>query len=242
MGFPVFCIRLASIHMKFVLSSLITAAVSTTASATFVEYYTVKTNVTHAGVALDVYTLFARFNGATDTLLIAYNMNRLDGTSTNHFYHKDNAGYNDGVLMKEFGSWSPSLTGSAVNNRPFDSYLTIGGQATTTNATVGDPSWPIADGGWNRPDIPNGSNVGWYNSNPPTLQGRVGLAAPANDSVRLGQFVVDAGTNGGTWTLRLGYNNGVSTQVLFGESTFTLPAPGAVALLATAALVRRRRR
>lgn len=228
--------------MKFAVASLVATAVSCSASAAFVEYYTVKTTTAHAGVALDVYTLFARFDGATDTLLIAYNLNRLDGTATNAFYHKDNADYNDGVLMKEYGSWAPSLTGSAVNNRPFDSYLTIGGQATSANATVGDPSWPIADGGWNRPDIPNGANVGWYNSNPPTLQGRVGFAAPANDSVRLGQFVVDAGANAGTWTLKLGYNNGVSAQVLFGESTFSLPAPGAIALLGAASLVGRRRR
>jgi hypothetical protein len=68
------------------------------------------------------------------------------------------------------------------------------------------------------------------------------LTAPATDSVRLGRFVVDAGANAGTWTLRLGYNNGVSTQVLFGESTFTLPAPSAIALTLCAALVGRRRR
>ena len=228
--------------MKFVLSSLAAAIVSTTASAAFVNFYTVKTTTTHAGIALDVYTLFARFDGPTDTVLVAYNFNRLDGASTNLFYHKDNADYNDGVLMKQYGSWSPLLTGSAVNNRPFDSYLTIGGDTGSTNSTAADPSWPIAGSGWNRADLPNGEDIGWYNSNPPTLQGRVGSSGPASDSVRLGRFVVDAGTYAGTWSLRVGYNNGVTTQVAFGDSTFTLPAPGAIALALCAFAVGRRRR
>ena len=56
--------------MKLVLSSLaLAAAVSSVASATFVEYYTVKTQSTNSGVDLDVYNLYARFNGATDTVL-----------------------------------------------------------------------------------------------------------------------------------------------------------------------------
>jgi len=222
------------------------AAVSSAASATFVSYVVTKTSTTNSGVALDVYTVWARFDGATDTVLNVFNFNRTDGSATNMFYHKDNASYNGGVLSKQYGTWSPTLTGSATLNRPFDSYLTIGGLPTATNTTNADPSWPAAGGGWNRPDVPTGFNVGWFNSSPPNLQGRVGGAGNTATDVRLGQFVVDAGADGGTWNLKVGYNNGVSgSPVQFAETTFTLgavPAPSALALLGLAGLAGRRRR
>ena len=223
----------------------LTAAVASSASAAFVEYYTVKTQTSNSGVNLDVYVLYARFNGATDTVLNAFNFNRVDGTDTNLFYHKDlstgtTAPY---PLTKSAGTWNPSQTGSATANRPFDSYLVIGGLPTATNSTNADPSWPAAGGSWNRPDVPNGVNAGWFNSNPPNLQGRVGQPGNLADSVRLGQFVVDRDANGGTWNLRIGYNSGVpGAPVQFAETTFNLPAPGAVALLGLAGLVGRRRR
>ncbi|MFZ4749563.1 MAG: hypothetical protein ACOYMM_03530 [Phycisphaerales bacterium] len=224
-------------------------AVSSVASATFVEYYTVKTSTTSGAVALDVYVLYARFNGATDTVLNAFNFNGVNGATTNGFYHKDNAYLNSGVLMKEYGTWNPSQTGSVTLNRPFDSFLTIGGTANPTNTTNADPSWTGA-ASWNRPDILDGANVGWFNSNPPNNQGRVGVGTGAGanpaDAVRLGQFVVDAGANIGTFNLKIGYNNGVAgSPVQFAESTFTLgaiPAPGAIALLGLAGLAGRRRR
>jgi hypothetical protein len=221
------------------------AAVSSVASATFVEYYTVKTQVTNSGIDLDVYTLYARFNGATDTVLNAFNFNRTDGAATNLFYHKDNAYYNSGALMKEYGTWAPSQTGSITLNRPFDSFLTIGGNAAPTNTTNADPSWTGA-ASWNRPDVPNGLNVGWFNSNPPNLQGRVGQTGNLADSVRLGQFSMDRDAAASTWNLKIGYNNGVAgSPVQFAEATFTLgviPAPGAIALLGLAGLAGRRRR
>jgi hypothetical protein len=221
------------------------AAVSSVASATFVEFYTVKTQTSNSGINLDVYTLYARFNGATDTVLNAFNFNRTDGSATNLFYHKDNAYYNSGALMKEFGTWAPSQTGSITLNRPFDSFLTIGGNATPTNTTNADPSWTGASS-WNRPDVPNGSNVGWFNSNPPNIQGRVGQTGNLADSVRLGQFSMDRDAAASTWNLKIGYNNGVAgSPVQFAEATFTLgvvPAPGAIALLGLAGLAGRRRR
>jgi len=221
------------------------AAVSSVSSATFVEFYTVKTQSTNSGISLDVYTLYARFNGATDTVLNAFNFNRTDGSATNLFYHKDNAYLNSGVLMKEYGTWNPAQTGSITLNRPFDSYLTIGGLASPTNTTNADPSWVGTDS-WNRPDVPNGLNVGWFNSNPPSNAGRVGINNNLADSVRLGQFVMDRDAAASTWNLKIGYNSGVAgAPVQFAESTFVLgviPAPGAIALLGLAGLVGRRRR
>ena len=223
----------------------LTAAVASSASAAFVEYYTVKTQTSNSGVNLDVYVLYARFNGATDTVLNAFNFNRVDGTDTNLFYHKDLSTGTPAPypLTKSAGTWNPSQTGSATATRPFDSYLVIGGLPTATNSTNADPSWPAAGGSWNRPDVPNGVKAGWFNSNPPNLQGRVGQPGNLADSVRLGQFVVDRDANGGTWNLRIGFNSGVpGAPVQFAETTFNLPAPGAVALLGLAGLVGRRRR
>jgi len=227
--------------MKFVASMALAAAVSSAASATFVSYVVTKTSTTNSGVALDVYRVFARFDGPTDTVLNAFNFNRLDSASTNIFYHKDNSSYNGGVLSKAYGTWAPQLTGSPTLNRPFDSFLTIGGNPVATNSTNADPSWGGA--GWNRPDFPNGANVGWFNSNPPNLQGRVGVAPNTATDVLLGQFVVDAGANGGNYNLKIGYNSGISgAAVQFAETTFSLPAPGALALLGLAGLAGRRRR
>jgi hypothetical protein len=221
----------------------LTAAVASSASATFVSYVVTKNQTSNSGVNLDVYTVWARFNGATDTVLNAFNFNRVDGTATNMFYHRDLNSTSSNVLTKTAGTWSPSQVGSATNNRPFDSYLTIGGNTGGTNSTNADPSWPAAGGSWNRPDVPTGLNAGWFNSNPPNLQGRVGSAGNTATDVRLGQFSVDRDANGGTWNLKIGYNSGVSgAPVQFAETTFSLPAPGAMALLGLAGLAGRRRR
>ena len=223
------------------------AAVSSVSSATFVEFYTVKTQPTAdaTNINLDVYVLYARFNGATDTVLNAFNFNRTDGSQTNLFYHKDNSSGNTGVLQTAFGTWNPALTGGAATNRPYDSYLTIGGLPTATNGTSADPSWgnPLS---WNRPDVPNGQNAGWFAPGG-SIAGRVGQAGNLVDSTRLGQFSIARDSYAGVWNMKLGYNNGVAgSAVQFAESTFSIgvavPAPGAIALLGLAGLTGRRRR
>ena len=219
------------------------AAVSSVSSATFVEYYTVKSQVTDAGTGteLDVYVLYARFNGATDTVLNAFNFNRIDASQTNMFFHKDNASGNSGVLQTAFGTWNPALTGSATLNRPYDSYLTIGGLPSATNGTSADPSWgnPLS---WNRPDIPAGQQCGWFAPGG-SIAGRVGQAGNTANSVILGQFVIGRDVNAGTFNISIGYNSGVpGTPVQFADGTFNLPAPGAIALLGLAGLTGRRRR
>ncbi|MCX5650599.1 MAG: hypothetical protein NTU45_04310, partial [Planctomycetota bacterium] len=66
--------------MKFAAAFALAAAVTSASSATFVQFYTVKTQTATAGVNLDVYTLFARFNGSTDTIVNAFNFNRVDSS------------------------------------------------------------------------------------------------------------------------------------------------------------------
>jgi len=234
------------------IATLAGLAVAGSASATFVNYVVTSTTASTAGQNLIAYTLWARFDGPTDTVLNAFNLGAVGGSSLSGFFHKDNAYYNSGVLSQEFGTWNPSQTGSVPNNRPFDSFLVIGGHATPTNTTNADPSW-VSGGNadarsWNRPDLPNNGTLGWFNSNPPNNQGRVGQLNNTATDVRLGQFVISATdaasiANLRTYTLTLGYNNGVAgSAVQFATSTFSLPTPGAIALLGLAGLAGRRRR
>ena len=224
-------------------------AIASSASAAFTGFVVTSVDVTNSGQSLRVYTVAARFEGPTDTLLNCFNFGSAGGSMTG-FWHKDNASYNSGVLSQSFGTWNPSQSGSATLNRPFDSYLTIGGQAAGTNTTNADPSW-VSGGNadarsWNRPDLPNNGTLGWFNSNPPNVQGRVGQPGNTATDVRLGQFVVaGSDTAARSFTLTLGYNNGVAgSAVQFATSTFGwgVPAPGAIALLGLAGLAGRRRR
>ena len=227
-------------------------AVSGVASATFTSYVVTSANVTSGAQNLVVYNVFARFNGPTDTLLNCFNLGAAagSGTSLTGFWHKDNADYNSGVLSQEYGTWNPSQTGSITANRPFDSYLTVGGPATGTNTTNAAPSWVTGGNAdarsWNRPDLPTNGTLGWFNSNPPNLQGRVGTAPNTATDVRIGQFVLSQGHAAKVLTCTVGYNDGVAgSAVQFGTAQFTLgaiPAPGAVALLGLAGLAGRRRR
>ena len=236
------------------IASLAGLAVVGSASASLSSYVVTVTQVTTGGVLLDQYRVFARFTGPTDTLLNMFNMGYVSGATVADphaaFYHKDNSDYSGGVLGKQYGTWAPQLTGSATLNRPYDSFLVIGGTATATNTTSADPSWNSGGSGshtggaagWNRADLPNNGTLGWFNSSPPNLQGRVNVA-PNTGDVLIGQFVIDRGANAGNWTVTAGYNDGVAgSPVQFYTGTFSLPAPGAVALLGLAGLAGRRRR
>ena len=234
-----------------------TLGVAASASAAFVGYVTTITQVNFGAFQLDQVRLFARFNGPTDTVVNVFNLSSLGGAVVpdpySGFYHRDTSSYNGGILSQQYGTWSASLTGSATNNRPYDSFLTIGGTATATNSTAADPSWNSGGiaphsgdaRGWNRADLLSNGTMGWYNSSPPNLQGRVGVAPNTPTDVLLGQFVIDRNANNGLWSLTVGYNNGIpGGPAQFGTATFNIgvPAPGAVAVMAMAALRSRRRR
>ncbi|MFM7260729.1 MAG: hypothetical protein ACKO3W_09005, partial [bacterium] len=199
--------------------------------------------------------VFAQFNGASDPLLNVFNFGAIPadgGTAAWHggFWHKDNSDYNGGVLSQQYGTWAPNLTGSATANRPFDSFLLVGGNPLGTNTTNADPSWSSGGtgshagnaNGWSRADLVNNGQLGWFNSSPPNLQGRVGTAPNTATQVKIGQFMLSAGHETRVYTLTAGYNNGLGGSVAFFTGNFVLPAPGAIALLGLAGLTSRRRR
>jgi hypothetical protein len=218
--------------------------VASRAEADFVSYLLTKTAVTvpatqtASGIAtaVDVYTIYARFDGPTDTVVYAYNLAYLGGASAAdayaQFYHSDNTPLNEGVLQRAHGTWAASQTGNLAN-RARDSYLCVGGVPSGVNSTASDPAWTLGGSGahvghadgWSRPDLVNNGTVGWFNSLPPNLQGRVGGAGNTPTDVRLGQFVIDAGSSLGTWSLTIAYTDGTSGAASR-FATSVLPIPG----------------
>jgi len=233
---------------------LVSAAFASHASASFTGFlitlqHVVASGPGTAGQQLLVYSVFARFNSPTDTLLSCTDFRAITGEGAlTGFWHKDNSSYNSGILTREFGSWNPSQTGSSTANRPYDSYLTIGGLASGTNTTQANDSW-LSGGnadfrGWNRPDLPNNGSLGWFNSNPLNLQGQVGQPGNSPTDVRIGQFVLSPGHSERVFACSITYNGGTpgsATQT--GTDTFAFfPAPGAIALLGLGGLAHFRRR
>ena len=223
--------------------------------AAFTGYTVVATPFSNSGQNLVRYEVFANFNGATDTVLNVFNFQAQGGwgahlDAASGFWHKDNSDYNGGVLSQQYGTWAPQLTGSATLNRPFDSYLLIGGNAAAANTSQADPSWNSGGSGshagsaagWSRPDLVNNQTIGWFNSSPPNNQGRVGVAPNTATQVKLGQFILSQNTEFRTYTLRTAYNNGAGGGVVFADGFFNRPAPGSIALLGLAGLTRRSRR
>ncbi len=213
-------------------------AVSGAAQATFTGYSVTATTVG----SLTKYQLFGNFSGATDTVLNAFHFNKTVGGGSGVFHHND--ALTGGVDSTVAGTWNPQFV---TVPGAFDSYVCIGGGEgfASGNSTNADPDFGTA--GFNVAQMPfigapgNTTNgPGWFNSNPPNLQGRV-----AGGVVRLGQFILGATDAPVTLFLKVGYNNGVAgAPVEFGQGTFTLgvPAPGAIALLGLAGLTGRRRR
>ncbi len=225
------------IAQKTALMGLAVASIAGVASATFTGY-----QVTNGGSqgGLTKYIVHANFSGATDTALNFFHINQESASGSNLFYHAD--ALTGGAPSNTAGTWNPQfvLTAGA-----WDSFVCVGGGTgfASGNSTNADPSFGAA--GFNTAQMPFPSpnnhavGPGWFNSNPPNLQGRV-----INGQVLLGQFVIADAANI-TMFLKVGYNDGIAgSPVQFGEGTFALgvPAPGAVALLGLAGLAGRRRR
>ncbi|MBL9148904.1 MAG: hypothetical protein JNM94_09450 [Phycisphaerae bacterium] len=189
-------------------------AIAGFASAGFVGFEVENLGLVNGKSAWKVY---AKFNSANDVVLNVFNVTGVTGS----FNQADFAG----------GSWAPQFT----SNPTEDSYVTVGGTPGFSNSTTADPNW--GGSGFNQPGIPNGA--GWFNNNPPNLQGKV----DGNLRTLIAQFVFTSATPSVfTGTASVGFNQGLGTPTVFGNGSFTIPAPGAVALLGLAGLAGRRRR
>lgn len=164
-----------------------------------------------------VFHVYAQFDSANDVVLSCFGV---AGIPAGGFYHSDFVG----------GSWAPQFTQTAAE----DSFVTIGGAPGFSNSTQADPNWGAA--GFNQPGIPNGA--GWFNSNPPNLQGKV----DGTLKTFIAQFSYAGAVTAFTSPITVSFNQGLGTPTQFANSSFSVPAPGAIALLGLAGLAGRRRR
>jgi hypothetical protein len=207
---------------------LAAAAIGTNAEAAFVGMNVVASTVTQGADTFYVFKVYAKFNNANDTVLNAYGMNALP---TGWFWHND---FLSGGGSTVAGTWNPTLVPAATAG--LDSWVTIGGNAGDFgNSTAFDPGWGAAAA--NQAGIP--ANAGWFNQNPPNLQGRVNASTL---ETLLAQFVFKNTIFNFTTPITVGFNQGIGTPAQFATDSFTVPAPGAVALLGLAGLTGRRRR
>ena len=202
---------------SLIVSSLALAAgIATSANAAFTGF-TVQNMGTIGGRS--VYQVYANFSAPTDILLNALKHNVTSGTM--NALHNDFGG----------GIWNPSLTilPDQVAN---DSFVTVTGLTGVSSQTNLDPSFGTGLGG----AIP--TNAGWFNSNPSS-----NIVVGSSLKIMIMQVALATGSAGYSASLEVGYKESPSaTQPLFGSGTYTIPAPGALALLGAAGLMGRRRR
>lgn len=199
----------------------LSAALASSAHAGFTGF-TVQ-NVGNVG-GRDVYRVFANFNASTDILLNVLKHSVTAGSM--------NALHNDiNTLTGSTGTWNPSLT-ALPDQIANDSFVTVSGSPGSTSSTNLDPSFGAGTG----PSIAQGA--GWFNSNPNTP-----IVVGSGLRVMIMQVALAAGASGYTASLEVGFKDSPSATVpLFGSGSYTIPAPGALALLGAAGLVGRRRR
>lgn len=196
----------------------LSAGIATSANAAFTGF-TVQNVGSGGGLGVSVYQVYANFNAPTDILLNVLKHNVTSGTM--NALHNDFGG----------GIWNPSLTilPDQVAN---DSFVTVSGLTGVNSQTNLDPSFGTGLGA----AIP--TNAGWFNSNPSS-----NIVVGSSLKIMIMQVVLVVGNAGYTASLEVGYKESPSaTQPLFGSGTYTIPAPGALALLGAAGLMGRRRR
>ena len=229
---------------NFVIASLgsLTLAGAALAAPTGL-YWESSTVVDGTGNEWCVGRLYLCFDNPADTLLNVFNANI--GINGGQFNHNDTstAGANAAV-----GSWSAnSFFPPVFGNPAIDSFVTIGGTTSTVvanaNTTNFDPSFNGGAG--------SGISGGWFNGNPPNLQGKsTELPGQSGWYTLLGQFVTSGGAGKSlSVTLKQTSNQGLGTPS-YPQTEFSglfdfcgpVPAPGALALLGLAGLAGGRRR
>jgi hypothetical protein len=176
------------------------------AHADFVEYRFDSYTVSVAGTTYGVIDVHAVFDNADDTVLNLFN-GQIATSSGVEFHHND---FN--TLSGSPGAWNVTGTadlpglGIVPDN---DSFVLIGGPVPGTgNTTALDPSFDPGTGGG------VASDAGWFNSNPPNLQGRVD---PSTLETFVARFVIDGLQTGEvlSFAANLGYNQGLGTPAQF---------------------------
>ena len=168
---------------------------------------------------------------------------------------KDAGGFNQSdVQIGAGGTWAPnaSLDIPGFADSAIDSFGTIGygvGAAAATNGTALDPTFLDATGGLGA-YVPSGG--GWYNGNPTSEQVAGAVDGIGAYAVWVGQFAFATSRitapkgkphNFFTFDCEMGSKDAAG-DVFFGGDIFqwTIPTPGALALLGLGGLTTRRRK
>ena len=191
-------------------------------------------------VTVNVSDLYLTSDDAADTALNVYNFQMAAAGQVSYFQSATGTG------------WLPTNLGGIFDQealRNADSFVTIGGfdQGGTPDPeqNVGAGAGTGLDPNFGGNTVPYpGALAGWYNGNPPNLNGQVG-----NTVVGLGVLVgrfsepaqLDKVSIVGS-TLEVTWNQGLGTPGQQAGFVVNVPAPGALALLGLAGIAGRRRR
>ncbi len=222
--------------------------VAATASADITGAYVVSYSTTaedFGGTVVNVFVqdLYLKSNDSADVALNVFNfdLSSAANAASSYFQSSTSTG------------WLAQNAGGIFDNdalRQADSFVTIGGVAQfelypeqvpgAGEGTGLDPNF-----GGNTAAAP-GAFAGWYNGNPPTLNGSVGEVAQPDLTigglgVMIGRFATTEAADIQGGTLDVTWNKGLGTDGSQGSFVIT-PAPGALALLGLAGMAGRRRR
>ncbi|MGA1346126.1 MAG: BACON domain-containing protein, partial [Ilumatobacteraceae bacterium] len=172
--------------------------------------------LTVGGVDYSVIDVYAQFVDDSVVVVNAYDA-AISNANGSAFRHHDG-----NTISGEPGTWMASSSidvGGA--NSAIDSFVTIGGLPGSINTTGFDPTFtpPTAP-------VPP-ANGGWFNSNPPNLQG---LANPTTRRTFLGRFVVESPAGGDVLTFTASityavYSGGATGSPQFATDTVSVSYP-----------------
>ena len=198
-------------HVK---KSLISLSISTaiaagglagSASADFVGWVLEASALTVDGTVYSVVDVYGQFDDSADTVLNIFNsqISNLGGAA---FHHND---FN--TLSGQPGTWSVQQTANLPSlglTEATDSFVRVGGPVGSNNSTSLDPSFSSSTA----PVPPE--DAGWFNSNPPNLQGRVNASTLRTHVAR---FVIEGTDIPETlsFAANCGYNKGIGTPAQF---------------------------
>jgi MYXO-CTERM domain-containing protein len=224
----------------YFVSSVAAVVAASAASAGFTGY-TVDRVVTAAGNTQ--YSVFANFDsvglpsGKSWVFLNAYNYQGVAGSM--NAIHQDAAEDIDG---NPTSSWSASANLLGATARDNDSWVTASGSGTSAGADASlDPSFnnTVFDR-----ITGSGGGAGWFDATPGT-QNLVAAGGASGFRIKLIQFVRagnDNSTGLYTGSMFITYKVQDNAAPMTGSGSFTIPAPGAIALAGLAGLTGRRRR
>jgi len=198
------------------------------ASAAFTGWGANSYLVEDGGTTYSVLDLYATFD-APATVVNVFDMNIV---SSQNFHHDDLDTAGGGAP-----SWSPTnfFNLPGFGNPAVDSFVLIGGAfgAGASNSTAFDPSF---EGGTST------VTGGWFNGNPPNLNGATSAQGGFDNATWVGRFVIVATLGNETLSVD-GKLTAGGEQAGSGVFSYAaIPAPGALALLGLAGLAGTRRR